>query len=161
MDYKCLTLQGESWLSLITWYFLCLVMQENKKVGYCFFLSRSVDYVVCSVLMRTRTRIRAVVGLSRTSPRSTVRSCSLLRSPTVTTRYVSRRISHLFHHSIITTLRIDKKFSCRREATQCLMSLNISLGHSRSLKTVSFKILGTISYSHSISTAAVYLAVLT
>jgi len=31
---------------------------------------------------------------------------------------------------------LDKKFSCRREAARCFMSLNILLSHSRSLKVI-------------------------
>jgi len=42
-----------------------------------------------------------------------------------------------------------------------IISLNILQSHSRSLKMVLFKIFGTVSYSHSIATMVVSLAVLT
>ena len=39
---------------------------------------------------------------------------------------------------------------CRGQTAPCFVSLNISLSHSRSLKIVAFKSLGTVSYLHSI-----------
>jgi len=48
-----------------------------------------------------------------------------------------------------------KKLSCRRQTMSCFVSLNTSLSHSRALKLVPFKCLGTVSYSLSIVIMAV------
>ena len=60
---------------------------------------------------------------------------------------------------------IYKKFSYRREAARCFLSLNILLSHSRSFKVIEngaiFVSLGFVLYSHSIETMAQYLAVST
>jgi len=50
-----------------------------------------------------------------------------------------------------TTVKFNhKKLSCRREIARCIMSLNISLSHSRSLKVIKIvplESLDTVSYS--------------
>jgi len=57
--------------------------------------------------------------------------------------------------------KINKKLSCRRDAARCFVLFNILLSHSRSLKMVPLETLGTVSYSLSIATMAVSLAVST
>jgi len=49
----------------------------------------------------------------------------------------------------------NKKLSCCRETARCFVSLNISLRHSWSLKTVPFESLDKVSYLHSIVTIAI------
>ena len=55
-----------------------------------------------------------------------------------------KQLTNLMKQSSLNKLKYNKKLSCRRETAQRFVSLNILLGHSRSLKVIRKNTIGRV-----------------
>ena len=60
---------------------------------------------------------------------------------------IEQQLCHESRNNVLVVVNINKKLSCRRETARCLVSLKISLSHSRSFKMTQVQ----IPVSHTVS----------